>query len=131
MRIGFAAAALSVFLPAALLALSACGSAPPSKCEHMNGETVSLSGVARAPTYNPARNETAFMLVDSGAACEAIDVVVSGPLDCGDNGAVHVQGKLVFDEHKIFMAHIENPRAVCGRQIAAPSQAPALRPAQN
>ena len=130
MRTGFIATR-SVLLSAAILALSACASPPPSKCEQMDGETVSLSGVARAPTYSAARNETSFMLVNSGAACEAIDVVVSGPLECGDGGAVHVEGQIAIDPHKIVTAHVENPRAVCGRQVAAPSQAPTLQPAQN
>lgn len=121
-----AAAALALAAPAAF-----AQSTQHKKCAALDGTDVVVNGSALGPTYNASRDETYFMVVKSDSPCDAIDVVVQGPLDCGADKQVRAEGKLRYNDDKIVAAHLENAKVLCAlpSQPAAAAPAPAASPA--
>lgn len=116
-----ALAGLSFALPAPA-AFAAKLSSQHQKCANLAGGTVTVTGTALGATFNRGRDETYFMVVKGDLPCDAIDVVVKGPLDCGADKQVRVEGKLRYDDTKIVNAYMEDATALCA---SPPGQAPA------
>lgn len=125
MRTSFAILALiglSLALPAPAAFAAKAVSSQHQKCANLDGDTVTVTGTILGATFNPGRDETNFMVVKGDSPCDAIDVVVKGPLDCGADKRVSVEGKLRFDGTKIVNATIEGAKVQCA---AASGLAPA------
>lgn len=112
--------ALVLAAPAALAAKKV--SNQHQKCAALDGQTITVTGTALGPTFIPSRDETNFMIVKGDSPCDAIDVIVKGPLDCGIDKRVRVEGKLIYDDNKIVAAHLDGASALCA---LPPDQAPA------
>ncbi|MHB1217785.1 MAG: hypothetical protein ACYC1L_06260 [Alphaproteobacteria bacterium] len=114
---------LSFVLPApAAFAAKKATSSQHQKCANLDGDAVIVTGTALGATFNRGRDETYFMVVKGDLPCDAIDVVVKGPLDCGGDRQVRVEGKLRYDDTKIVNAYLEDATVVCAQP---PGQAPA------
>lgn len=113
---------LSLALPAPAALAAKKTSSQHQKCANLDGNTVAVTGTALGATFNAGRDETYFMVVKGDLPCDAIDVTVKGPLNCGADKRVRVEGKLHYDDAKIVSAYLEDARVEC----ALPSgQAPA------
>ena len=118
-----ALAGLSLSLPApAAWAAKVATSSQHQKCANLDGDTVAVTGTALGPTFHAGRDETSFMIVKGDSPCDAIDVVVKGPFNCGGDKRVRVEGKLRYDDTKIVRAALEGASVECA---LPPSEAPA------
>ena len=113
---------LSLALPATAALAAKKTSSQHQKCANLDGDTVAVTGTALGATFNAGRDETYFMVVKGDSPCDAFDVTVKGPLNCGADRRVRVEGKLHYDDTKIVNAYLENATAECA---LPPSQAPA------
>ncbi|MGE0094561.1 MAG: hypothetical protein AB7M05_15890 [Alphaproteobacteria bacterium] len=113
---------LSLVLPAPAALAAKKTSGQHQKCANLDGNTVAVTGTALGATFNAGRDETYFMVVKGDLPCDAIDVTVKGPLNCGADKRVRVEGKLHYDDAKIVSAYLEDARVECA---LPPGQAPA------
>lgn len=124
---------LSFALPApAAFAAKKTTSSQHQKCANLDGDAVTVTGTALGATFHRSRDETSFMIVKGDSPCEAIDVVVKGPFDCGVGKRVRVEGKLHYDDKKIVNATLEDATVVCEQpasQAPATAAAPPTAPA--
>ncbi len=129
-----ALAGLSLALPAPAALAAKKTSSQHQKCANLDGDTVAVTGTALGATFNAGRDETYFMVVKGDSPCDAIDVTVKGPLNCGGDKRVRVEGKLHYDDSKIVSAYLEDATAECALAsgqtpaTAAAPAAPALVP---
>ena len=119
-----ALAGLSLALPAPVAwAAKVTTSSQHQKCANLDGDIVAVTGTALGPTFHAGRDETSFMVVKGDTPCEAIDVVVKGPFNCGGSKLVRVEGKLRYDDTKIVRATLEDAKVECAQPPEAPATA--------
>jgi hypothetical protein len=116
---------LSLTLPAPVALAAKKTSSQHQKCANLDGDGVAVTGTALGPTFHAARDETSFMVVKGDSPCDAIDVVVKGPLNCGADRRVRVEGKLQYDDNKIVSAYMEGATVECAPSSQAPATAAA------